>query len=258
LGIFYEKGAMTKFSKILSHPDKNFIVRSLTQGKGVRSLAKEIKELHPNNKKLHISVPTLQAFRRDKLNLEGQALEAVKQAAKEKAVAKEEKKEDTQLRKIPAFREAAEKAASLHVDIRQELQELLATIKLRVEDLFDRAAAGTLTVNEEANLHKYFASWTTTIQNWAKYVDKIADHTIETNVNITIIEDQMAALRAAVRDTIEEEMDHDAATRFMHRLSQKINELSYRQQRQESFTEIKSETLAIAQTINDVEETDEG
>jgi len=229
----------------------------LTQGHGVRAVAKEIKNLHPKNKKLHVSVPTLQKFRKEKLNLEGEALEAVKQATKEKKAIKTAKKEDTQLRKIPAFREAVEKAVNVHVDIRQELQELLVTVKTRVEDLFDRAADGTLSVNEEANLHKYFASWTTTIQQWAKYIDKIADKTIETNVNITIIEDQMAALRGAIKEVISEELDHEAATRFMHKLSEKISELTYKPKAHESMTQMHDNTLALAEKIQDVEVEDD-
>lgn len=244
--------SVTSFAKILGHPDKNLIVRMLTQGHGVRSVAKEVKRLHPNDKKLHISVPTLQKFRKEKLNLDGETLDAVKQATKEKQIKKQEKKEDTQLRKIPAFREAVEKAANVHVDIREELQQLLTTVKSRVEDLFDRAANGDLSVNEEANLHKYFASWTTTIQQWAKYVDKIADKTIETNVNITVIEDQMAVLRNAVRETIEEEMDQEVAMRFMHKLSQKISELSYKQN-DISLNDIKTGTHLIARDIQDAE-----
>lgn len=241
------------FEKILGHPDKNLIVRMLTQGHGVRAVAKEIKNLHPKDKKLHLSVPTLQKFRKEKLNLEGDALDAIKQATKEKKVIKQGKKEDTQLRKIPAFREAVEKAANIHVDIRQELQELLITVKSRVEDLFDRAANGTLSVNEEANLHKYFMGWTTTIQQWAKYVDKIADRTVETNINITIIEDQISALRSAVREVIEEEMDQETASRFMHSLSQKISELSYKQRHHNSMEEIHNNTQALAAKIQDVE-----
>lgn len=252
LGFFY-RNKMTSFAKILGHPDKNLIVRMLTQGHGVRAVAKEIKNLHPNDRKLHISVPTLQKFRKEKLNLEGEALDAVKQETREKQAIKAEKKEDTQLRKIPAFREAAERAANIHVDIRKELQELLVTVKMRVEDLFDRASQGTLSVNEEANLHKYFVGWNTTIQQWAKYVDKIADKTVETNVNITIIEDQMAALRCAVRETIEEEMDHETAARFMHRLSQKMDELSYRKKQHESMTEMYENTHALAEKIQDAE-----
>jgi len=248
---------MSSFSKILGHPNKNLIVRMLTNGHGVRAVAKELKNLHPKDKKLHVTPTTLQKFRKQHLNLEGDVLDSVKQATREKKEIKDKKKEESKLRRIPAFRQAVEKAANLHVDIRQELQELLVTVKMRVEDLFDRAAEGTLSVNEEANLHKYFAGWTTTIQQWAKYVDKIADKTIETNVNITIIEDQMAAIRSAVRETIEEEMDHETATRFMHRLSNKIAELSYRKKNHESISEMHNNTQALAEKIQDVEAEDE-
>ena len=248
---------MTSFAKILGHPDKNLIVRMLRQGHGVRSVAAELKKLHPKNKKLHISAVTLQKFRKEKLNLEGEVLDAIKQATREKQAVKTAKKEDTKLRKIPAFREAVEEAANLHVDVRQELQALLATVKARVEDLFDQAASGKLSVNEEANLHKYFASWTATIQQWAKYVDKIADRTIETNINITVIEDQMAVLRNAVRETIEEEMDQEAAVRFMRRLNHKLSELSYRQREPESMAEIYSNTKALAEKIHEAEVEDD-
>lgn len=213
------------FEKIYGHPNKNLIIKLLRKGNGVRAVEKTLKEMHPDDKKLHLSAPTLQKFRKEKLNIEGRVLETIKSSASES----KERKQDRILSRVPSFRQATEEAVQIHIDIRKELQELLATVKLRVEDLFDKASEGKLSVNEEANLHKYFASWTTTIQQWAKYIDKIADRTVETNVNITIIEDQMVAIRNAVREVIEEEMDQETAMRFMYKLSQKISELTYRQ-----------------------------
>jgi len=215
------------FKKILTHPNRSAIIRMLTQGQGVRAVAKAIKELHPKDNKLHVSVPTLQKFRKEKLNLEGEALDAVKQAAKEKKEIKEAKKEDTQLKRIPAYKEKLQEAMDLHVDIPQQLRELLVLVKARVEDLFDKSSNGELSVNEEANLHKYFASWTTTIQQWAKYVDKITENSIETNVNITIIEDQVSVIREAVREVLED-MDPEIALKFYDRLAAKMSDLTYK------------------------------
>jgi hypothetical protein len=215
------------FKKIFSHPDKTMIVRMLTQGQGVRAVAKAIKDLHPKEKKLHVSVPTLQKFRKEKLNLEGEALEAVKQAAREKKEIKETKKEDTQLKRIPAYREKLQEAIDLHVDIPQQLRELLVLVKARVEDLFDKSSRGELSVNEEMNLHKYFASWTTTIQQWAKYVDKITENSIEANVNITVIEDQVSVIRETVREILEE-MSPEMALKFYDRLTAKMSDLTYK------------------------------
>lgn len=207
----------------------------LTQGQGVRAVAKAVKDLHPNDKKLHISVPTLQKFRKEKLNLDGKALEAVKQAAKEKKAIKEAKKEDTKLKRIPIYKEKLQEAIDLHVDIPQQLRELLVLVKARVEDLFDKSSKGELSVNEEANLHKYFASWTATIQQWAKYVDKIAESSIEANVNITIIEDQVSVIRETVREVLEE-IDPDLALKFYDRLSAKMSDLTYKRKTEDIKT----------------------
>jgi len=233
---------MTSFKKIITHPSRNAIVRMLTQGQGVRMVAKTIREdLHPDNKKLWVSVPTLQKFRKEKLNLEGKALEEAKLAAKEKREIKELKKEESQLKRIPAYKEKLQEAIDLHVDIPQQLRELLVLVKSRVEDLFDKSAEGSLSVNEESNLHKYFASWTTTIQQWAKYVDRIADRTTETNINITVIEDQMAVLRETVQEIVAE-MDPAMAIKFYSRLSDKMSGLSYKPPKTVSFQNIHDDT----------------
>jgi len=245
---------MSNFNKILNHPNKNLIVSLLSKGVGVREVSKKIAELNPNNRKLHITSNTLQSFRKEKLNLDGEILEELKKAYDEREEIRIQKREDSHLRKIPAFREAVEKAVNIHVDIKQELQQLLTTIKLRIEDLYDKAVDGTLTVNEEANLQKYFSSWTNTIQQWAKYVDKIADRTIETNININVIEDQITVLRSAIRETIEEEMDPEIAVRFMSKLSQKMSELTYRQN-SPSINTIYKETHKLVE--NNSEDDDE-
>ena len=219
----------------------------LTQGQGVRAVAKAIKELHPEDKQLWISVPTLQKFRKEKLNLDGKAIEEIKIAVKEKKEMKELKKEETTLRNIPAYKEKLQEALDLHVDIPQQLRELLVLVKARVEDLFDRSSNGTLSVNEEMNLHKYFASWTTTIQQWAKYVDRIADRTVETNVNITVIEDQMATIREAVREVLEE-MEPSLALKFYDKLNAKMTSLTYVPNKTVSFSNIRDETKTMLES----------
>jgi hypothetical protein len=241
-----------KYEKILTHPSRSKIVRMLNKGVGVREVARRVKELYPNDKKLHVSYRTLQDFRADNLKLDNATISVIRQEEKKKSIEREEKIIQDNLRRVPAFKEAVTKAANIHVDIRQELSELLTTVKSRVEDLFDRSAEGKLSVNEEANLHKYFASWTMVIQQWAKYIDKIADHTIETNVNITVIEDQMAVIREAIRETIEEEMNQEAAVKFMDKLTDKISALSYHRKNTESMRSIHDNTVRLSSGIRNI------
>jgi len=228
----------------------------LTEGQGVRKVAKYLKEKYPNNKRKHVSVPTLQSFRKEKLNLEGEALEAIKVATRDKQQIKKSNQEDTQIRKLPAYKEKIKEIVNYHVDIQNELKELMILAKARMEDLFNKAARGEITINEEANLQKYFQIITTTIERWAKYVEKIADKTVETNVNITVIEDQMSLMREAIRETIEE-MDPEMSIKFLDRLNSKITTLSYRHKKDVmSFSEIKDDAHMLTASIEEIENAD--
>lgn len=240
------------FNKILTHPDKNDIVRMLSRGQGVRAVAKHLKEKHPNDKSLHVSVPTLQKFRREKLNLEKEVISQLKEAEKEKKEQKEIKKEDAKLRKIPAYKEAVQKAADVHIDIRTELSEMITLVKSRIEDLFDKAEAGEATINEEANLQKYFPILANSLDKWMKYVEKVADQTIETNVNITIIEDQMSVIREAVKETLEE-LDPSLTLKFLDNLSRKMESLNYRRPPQLQLETMHKRVHKLHEEITDGE-----
>jgi hypothetical protein len=247
------------FEKVMTHPDKNAIVRMLMKGDGVRYVAKYLREKYPNNKKLHLTTNTLQKFRTEKLKLGGEVLEAVKEATKQKNEIKADKKEDTQIKRLPAYQEKLKEVVDYHVDLQNELKQMLILIKSRTEDLFDKAASGQITINEEANLQRYFASWQTTIERWAKYIEKIADKTIETNVNINVIEDQMSIIRDAIMETLRE-FEPEVASKFLDKLNSKIANLSYRPAKQVEFNDIKKgvKMLAAEVEINEIiEEFDE-
>lgn len=237
------------FEKIFSHPDKNTIVRMLTQGQGVRKVAKYLKEKYPKDKKMYVSPVTLQKFRKEKLNIEGIALDAIKQAEKEKKEVKEEKKGDTQIRRLPAYKDAVKKAADIQVDIRKELSELIILIKSRIEALFDKAEADEATINEETNLQKYFPILGNVLDKWMKYIEKVADQTIETNINVTVIESQMAAIREAVRETFQE-IDPEASLKFLENLSKRMDSLHY-QQPTLSFNKIHKDTKVLNAKIKE-------
>jgi hypothetical protein len=246
------------FKKIFAHPDVNLIVKRLSRGDGVRKVANILKEMHPKDRKLHISAPTLQKFRVQHLKIEGEALAAIKQAVKEKAEIKEYKKEHTKVKNLPAYKEKLKEAIDLHIEIRTELQEMFVLLKARFEDLFDKLQTGDASVSDEQSLHKYFQIWITAIEKQAKYIDKVADHTVETtSVNITVIQDQMTVLREAVRETMLEEMTAESQIRFLEKLDNKMRDLNYRQGASASFENIHSDVKSLTVMAEDVE-TDDG
>ena len=245
---------MSKFNKIFSHPDKSMIVRMLNRGDGVRKISNVLKEKYPNDKSKQLSAVVLQKFRKEHLKLEGEALEIIKKETKVKKQNSTEKKEIAKIKKLPAYKEKIKEIIDYHVELENEIKELLILAKARMEDLFDKASAGELTINEEGNLLKYFQTITTTIDKWAKYVEKIADRTIEsnTNINITVVEDQLAIMRMAIAEVIEE-MSPDLKIKFLNNLSKKMEQLQYRQQKAPSFENIKDDVKLLNAEIEDVD-----
>ena len=63
--------------KILKHPDKEDIIRMLSDGESVRGIEAKLKEKYSNNKALWLSSVTLQKFRKDNLNLYGRVLKDI-------------------------------------------------------------------------------------------------------------------------------------------------------------------------------------
>jgi len=245
---------MTLFQKILTHPAKTKIIRMLTSGMGVREVSKRLREMYPGERKLHLTPTTLQKFRNEKLNLDGEAVSEIKKYKKERKEIREEngreKRQDSELKSLPIYKEKLREAVDLHIDIRQQLANMSVLINARIEDIFDRAQQGDASVNEEQNLQKYFATYITVLEKWAKYIDKIADQTIETNVNITVIEDQMSVIRECIRETLME-VNPELAVKFFSKLEKRLSMLSYRVQNT-SFGEIHKDVKVLTASVAEI------
>jgi chorismate mutase len=215
------------FPKIMEHPDKNRIVKWLRDGKGVRWVSKTLREMYPDDPDKRLSVPTLQAFRKEHLKLEGDVLEDLKKTKRQQAGEKALQKEHTQVRNLPTYKEKLAEIVDLHIDIKRGLVAMEKLITSRLEDLFDAAARGDITIDKEKLLQGYFDRYFMMIDKWAKYVDKVADFKVEANINVTVVQDQMAVLRQAVHELVRE-MDPELALSFLDRLNERMRGLNYK------------------------------
>ena len=240
---------MMSFKKVLSHPNINMIVKKLSEGAGVRKVEKILREMYPDDKTKHITAVTLQKFRKQHLKIEGDALEAIKEATKEKTLIKEREKEHKAVKNVPSYKEKLQEAIDLHIDIRQQLANLHVLISARMEDLFDKLASGEARIDDEHSLQKYFQTYITLIERWAKYIDKVADYTVETNVNVTVIEDQMALMRETIWELLYE-MDSSLAVKFLEKLDNKMKTIDY-YRRDAKFTKIHGDVKTLTAHVED-------
>lgn len=214
------------FPKIMEHPDKNRIIKWLRDGKGVRWVSKTLREMYPDDKGKQLSVPTLQEFRKKHLKLEGEVLDDIKKVTREHEHDKALSKEHTVVKNLPSYKQKINEIVNMHVDIKKGLVAMETLITSRLEDLFDMAQRGEISVDKEKLLQGYFDRYFMMIDKWAKYVDKVADCKVETNISVTVIQDQMAILRQAVHELLKE-MDPELAVVFLDRLNTRVRDLTY-------------------------------
>ncbi len=212
--------------KVVNHKHADMISKLLLEGRSVRYVSKLLKDMFPNDKKLQISAQTLQAFRKEQLDIDGDVLRGIKRASKESVEKKEQKKVHARVSKLPSYKQKLEEAAGMHLDIRRSLLQIDGLLKERLEQFFDKAQDGKTTVDEERLLQGYFDRYFTMIDKWAKYIDKLADQKIEHNININVINEQMSLLRSAVINVIQR-LDQSLANVFIEELEKEMSTLSY-------------------------------
>jgi len=246
------KPGKKKFEKILLHPDRNLIIKLLARGDGVRSVSNVLEEKYSGDKSKTITFMTLQAFRKEYMDLDAEALALIKKETKEKLQKKEEIQIDKKIRNLPSYKEVIESAKEEHIDIRRTLKNLEVIINSRMETLFNLATEGKLSQKREENFLGYMEKQLSVLEKWGKYVEKIADKTIQTDVNITVVQDQAILIREAILETLDE-ITPDLKIKFLENLNKKLNNTIFRKKKTTSIKSISNSAHEMLDEYVDME-----
>lgn len=213
--------------KILKHPDKEEIIRRLNDGESIRKMNAWLKEKYPNNKALHLSTVTLQKFRKDNLQLDGKVLQDVQEAASVTKRAVEEQQRQAQLESTNAYQDKINEIADSHLDVARKILQLDTIIENRMEYWFNAISSGDSTPQQaDKEMRQYIDRQMVLMQQYKKFVEGMADKTIEHNVNVTVMNEQIAVIRDVIREVMAE-FDPDTALRFMSKVTQRLGSTEY-------------------------------
>lgn len=213
--------------KILKHIEKDEIVRRLTEGESIRNIYKWLKDKYPNNKKLWISTVSLQKFRKDNLQLDGKVLKDIQEASQIQQRELEEQQRIAQLKSSNAYQDKINEIADTHLDVARKILQLDKIIDHRMEYWFNAIKSGEANPSQaDKEMRSYMDRQMALMQQYKKFVEGIADQTIEHNVNITVMNEQISVIRDVIRDVMTE-FDPDTAMRFMDKLNKRLESLSY-------------------------------
>lgn len=222
---------MAPQNKVLSHPDKEEIIRWIsTEGCSVREVEKRLRQRYPkkNQQHLRVAFSTIQAFKKAHLNIQGQVLQDIKDATKLTRQWARKAEIQQQLQNSGAYLEAIKDAAEKEVDTRTEILKVFAIIEQRMATLFEKAnEVDFIDKDIEKLLIEWLKQFQAVIDQHKKYEEGYREQ-VDVNINVTVMNEQIDILRGAMRETLAE-VDPMLTMVFMGKLNDKMKGLSYGQ-----------------------------
>ncbi len=224
-----------KYKKILNHPDRDEIMSKLMDGESVKAVEKWLQKKHPRSQRLKVSSVTLQSFRTNYLNLKGEVLEDIKQI--KQAQDGETKKLEVKaiLAGTSPYQEAITKIANQELDVRARILEMDQLMTTRIKHWFDELSTGQSDARDDKIFLEYLNSLRALMQDWKKLIEGVADKRIDHNINITVVQDQVAILKNVIFDVLRE-MAPNLIPLFVDKMNQKVSQLDYNSETYQSYT----------------------
>lgn len=219
---------MAPVNKVLNHLDKDEIIKKLTMGESVRAVESWLADRYPEESQAHlrISFSTLQNFKTQNLNIKGRVLEDIKDAARATQQAIKREVIQQEVESTNAYQEAIQAIAAERLDVQSELVEVFHILKSRVEHFYNKLQNQDFSDKQEKAFQKYIDQVMSALESYKKYVEGY-NETVDHNINISIMTDQVGIIREAVREVLVE-MDPEFAVRFMGNLNEKMRSLQYK------------------------------
>ena len=159
------------YQKIMSHPDRNEIVLRMSTGDTPRKVELWLKNKYARNKSLQLSFVSLQSYRKNYLNLYGDALKQIQEERKKLQVIKRKEQEQENVQKIETYQVGlANYVQESLIDYNREILGLIEECKEGVRSLKDLNASKGSHLNHQA-LATYIGRLQDIIQMHSKMVE---------------------------------------------------------------------------------------
>jgi len=234
---------------VRKHPNKDEIDERLLAGESVEAVANWLKQKFSKNKKLHVNKMTLNAYRQNFLNLEGEVLADLKKERKVKLDEEKKRRAVEVAHAEPAYQMAKTKYAESYAlqitNTNQRLEECY--IKLQ-ERLAVMEGEKIFHLNEKVMVEQLNAM-RGILKDAFDMQQKLKDSQ-QTNVNIDVgrITREIQAIKIAIRETISE-LCPDIWSAFMDKLKEKL-QAARLDEIQEEEVEEEEEEIDVTPKVN--------
>jgi len=219
--------AGTTGKKVLKHPAKDQIDERLLAGESVDKVAAWIRQKYPQQKKFHINKMTLQAYRNNYLNLEGEVLADIQRERRDKraidrqrlALERRKSSETFQISKV----RIAEQLEMTIVDTKNQLQTLFENLSERIEIMQSQKVSH---LNEKVIVDQMRLFKDLIEEVWKMERKMKEDSGTTIGIDAEKAQKQMKAMKSAIKDTFLE-IAPELLQPFVQRLAENIGSISF-------------------------------
>lgn len=208
--------------KVLKHPCKEEIDEKLLAGESVEAVAQWLKQKYSKRPKFQINKMTLQAYRRNYLNVKGEVLadiqkERKERQARERTGRKIEARKASEEYQIAKVR-AAEEIELAVADYKSQLEDLLLTTKERLE-IMQAQKIGHL--NEKVIVEQLRLQKELIVQFFEMEKSMRSEQEVNINIDVHKLTAEMKMIKVALREAINE-VCPELYSVFMTTLTEKL------------------------------------
>lgn len=212
---------MSKFQKLLDHPERDKIIGKLVNGESPKEVAQYLKIKYHKQDETHLrlSGAVLQEFVDKYLsgqyNLLSKVIEDEKKGKLDKKIAES-------LINCKTWREKMDEFLDTEIDLKKQIQRAAMMIEARLEQVWDKIQENPGSFKGDYILTKHFDSWIAALEKADKLVNERPDKLVQHDITINMVEQHSVAFQEAIRDLLLE-LDPEISARFMELLTEKLS-----------------------------------
>ena len=192
-------------ASVRKHPAKEEITERLLHGESPESVAQWLRQKYTRDKRMWFDKMTLQAYRKNFLNLDGEVLADIKKERKERVKEEKEKHAVQVVQATDAYQLAKVEAAEQYVlqisDTRNRLEELYLKVMERIAILESKPVSH---LNDKV-ICEYLNLLGKTFKDFFEMERSVkADEQTTVEIDIQRIEQELKAIKTAIREAISE------------------------------------------------------
>jgi len=244
---------MSKFDRIISHPDKDEFISKLLIGIAPKEINEWLraKYANPAEKQFVISEKQIKDFQDRYLDIYNMIQSDL---VKTKSAPANSESLELSVQNNPSYHDAIVKMANQELDVRKMMAKLVYNIEANLAQIFDAIQEDPRNIDTKSRrlLNDTAETFGNLLDKYYKFTEVNPNPTLSVNHNISVqvIDQHISAFHDTIKDILSQ-LDLESSLLFMEIFNERMSKLKAPSDKPETTTEMKlAEVKLLNETIN--------